>query len=317
VELKKTTFNQEFLREMLLAQVAHIMETAIKAEVDDFLNCHTQKLPESNLNRIVLNGYLPERRLQTPLGLLSLNIPRLRDRAPGEKIHFVSRFVPPYGRRLAILGAPLAWSYLRGLMSGDFGQALASFLSRFPPAVARGASRRLKKLWMDDHEDFRGLPINPASFQFFWAQAVPVGKRLRDQDLLVLAGVTELGRQVFLGLSEGAPDSGLAWRELFRALEERGLTEAPRPVVGAPDLGVWEGLALFYGGSREDYLSFARDDRLPAVLARLPLERQAEVEPLLRDISRAGDFSTFMAALIGLAGRLGSHFPTIVSGLMA
>jgi hypothetical protein len=133
-------------------------------------------------------------------------------------------------------------------MTGDFQPALAAFLGLFSPPVSRGLQRRLKTLWLEDHEDFRGLAINPAAYRFFWAQAVFISQKAKDKAHLALIGVTEPGVKKFLGLTQGSPQDGAAWAELFRALKDRGLNAAPKPLAAAPELGVWAGLRQFYGG---------------------------------------------------------------------
>jgi hypothetical protein len=323
VKQDKTTQYQDFLRESLLAQTAHIMETALKAEVDEFLGGRDQKPPDSSHSRIVYNGYLPERRVKTPLGQLSLNVPRLRDRAKGEKIRFVSRIVPPYGRSLPVLGPSLAWSYLSGLMSGEFKLALSIFLGSFSPRLGPGIRKRLRNFWQEDYEDFRDLAIDPAAYRFFWAKAHgPVRGAPKGQAYLALAGITDEGRKDFLGLVEGDPLDGEAWAGLFRLLRKKGLLAAPRPTLGAPDLGVWSGLSLCYGGRWDDGfwddgLAFGPKDRLAEFLERLPPESKAAAGPILDDIGRARDFSAAMAGLLRLAGGLGDLFPGLIKGLMA
>jgi transposase-like protein len=315
VKTQKTASERDFLSDLLLAQTAHIVETAIKAEVDDFLNVYGQRLANTASRRVVHNGYSSERPLTTSLGQLRLNVPRLRDRATGQKVRFVSRVVPRYGRKLAVLNASLAWSYLAGLMTGDFRLALSTFLGHFAPPISRGASIRLKKFWLEDYEDFRDLAIDPSAYQFFWAQAATAGPKRKNQTYLVLAGIEPRGRPVFLGLIAGDPAATEPWAALFRLLEERGLTTAPRPVLGAPTLGVWSGLKLVYGQA-DDYFPPASPERLANVLGRLPLESQSAVEPIFRDLRRTGNFSAVMADLARLAGRLGDHFPKVISILI-
>jgi transposase-like protein len=319
VKFNLSAFNQNFSRDLLLTQTSHIMETALKAEVEHFIATHDQKLAKGSLgrdgcpNRLVHNGYLPERRVNTPLGLLTMNIPRLRDRGQGDKIRYVSRFVPPYGRNMSFLGAPLAWLYLTGLMTGDFQPTLSYFWRFFLPPIARAVRWRLKNYWLEDFEDFWGLSLKPMDFSFYWAQAIQTHKRKQNKALLVLIGVKERGHQTFLGLTEGSPQASADWAKLFRRLKERGL-DSPRPVVGAPDLGVWAGLMESFGIDNGDFPR-GLDTRLEAILAVLPPDSQAEAEPILRNISRSGDFVSAMTGALKLADRLGNLFPSIVSGL--
>jgi transposase-like protein len=295
------------------------METALKAEVEDFLSSHAQKLATgslgsaSPLKRIVHNGYLPERQLLTPLGVLTLNIPRLRDRAEVDKIRFVSKLIPPFGRRLSILAAPLVWLYLKGLMTGDFQPALSTFLGHYSQPLTRGLRWRLKNFWLEDFEDFWGGPIKPNDFKFYWAQSSEPLKRAKNKALLALVGVTKEGYSTFLGLIEGDPFLAQDWAALFQKLRARGLTE-PRPVVGDPEWGVWAGLAETFGPQDQNVPS-GLAERLALVLNDWPPESKTAVAPIFREISQASDFATIMTGSLKIAERFGSFFPTFVAQL--
>ncbi|MBC7943759.1 MAG: transposase [Burkholderiales bacterium] len=67
--------------------------------------------------RLVRNGYLPERTIQTGVGDVPVKAPQVRDRA-GE-LHFSSAILPPYLRRTKTIEEPLPWLYLKGISTGD------------------------------------------------------------------------------------------------------------------------------------------------------------------------------------------------------
>ena len=60
--------------------------TAIEAEVDDYLAARAATMDAAGRRRVVRNGHLPTRAIQTPLGDVRVQQPRVRDRRPvGER----------------------------------------------------------------------------------------------------------------------------------------------------------------------------------------------------------------------------------------
>ena len=93
------------------------------AEVQEFLDDFRVHRLADGRRRLVRNGYLPEREIQTGLGTVAVQIPKVRDRASaGGK--FNSALVPPSIRRTASVEAVLPWLSLKGLSTGDFTAAL-------------------------------------------------------------------------------------------------------------------------------------------------------------------------------------------------
>ena len=66
---------------------------------------------------MVRNGHLPERGTQTGVGPVTAKIPQ-------EPVTFHSALVPAYVRKTKSLEAALPWLYLKGVSSGEMGEAL-------------------------------------------------------------------------------------------------------------------------------------------------------------------------------------------------
>lgn len=92
--------------------------------------------------RLVRNGFLPERTIQTGLGAVPVKAPRVRDQVG--QLRFSSSILPPYLRRTKTIEALLAWLYLKGISTGDFSEALAALLGRDAPGLSAGTISRLK-----------------------------------------------------------------------------------------------------------------------------------------------------------------------------
>ena len=80
-----------------------------------------------SLKKMVRNGYLPERTIQTGLGDIDVKVPKVRDRTDNG-IKFNSSLVPPYLKRSQSVEEFLPWLYLRGISTGDFSESLKHLL---------------------------------------------------------------------------------------------------------------------------------------------------------------------------------------------
>lgn len=73
-----------------------MLAQALEAEIDHFISQYAGLKDDHGRKRIVRNGYLPERTIQSGIGSVPVQAPRARDRhlhAP-ERIHFSSAILP-------------------------------------------------------------------------------------------------------------------------------------------------------------------------------------------------------------------------------
>ena len=89
------------LTEVLRQGARKLLAEAVEAEVAAFLAEYENERDEQGRQRVVRNGYLPEREIQTGLGGVAVRVPRVRDRAAAgeDALQFRSKLVPPYLRR--------------------------------------------------------------------------------------------------------------------------------------------------------------------------------------------------------------------------
>lgn len=86
---------------------------------------------EQGRQRVVRNGYLPERAVQTGIGAVPVRTPRARDR--GGELKFSSSILPPYLRCTRSLEEVLPWLYLKGLSTSDFLRRFDGFARKRRP----------------------------------------------------------------------------------------------------------------------------------------------------------------------------------------
>ena len=129
-------FQKDPLTEVLQAGARELLAQAVEAEVSVFLGSHAALVDAAGRRRVVRNGYLPERFIQTGIGPVSVRQPRVRDRGDGA-IRFTSAILPRYLRRAKSLEDLLPWLYCqRRSKSTPLAGVKMHHLMRFSPALA-------------------------------------------------------------------------------------------------------------------------------------------------------------------------------------
>ena len=130
---------RDALTEILREGAQQLLAQAIETEVAEFLDRYREVRDDAGRRRMVRNGYLPERTIQTGIGEVPVKAPRVRDREG--LIRFASAILPPYLRRSKTIEELLPWLYLKGISTGEFGEALAALLGRDAPGLSAGVRR--------------------------------------------------------------------------------------------------------------------------------------------------------------------------------
>lgn len=104
-----------------------MIQQAVEIELQILLDQHTERRTEVGHAGVVRNGHLPEREIQTGIGPVIVKVPKVRAKS-GEPVTFNSALVPPYVRKTQTLEAAIPWLYLKGISSGEMGEALSVLL---------------------------------------------------------------------------------------------------------------------------------------------------------------------------------------------
>lgn len=240
----------DVLTQVLRDGAQQMLARAIEAEVAEFLDRYRFDNDEAGRARMVRNGYLPQRTIQTGLGDVGIKAPRVRDRA--SKIRFTSAILPPYLRRTKTIEELLPWLYLKGISTGDFSEALASLLGRDAPGLAAATISRLKAVWQDEHGKWERRDLSNKQYVYWWVDGIHFGVRLEEanQCILVIIGATAEGRKELVSLTDGFRESEQSWKEVLLGLKRRGLTIDPKLAVGDGALGFWKALPQVFGETR-------------------------------------------------------------------
>lgn len=243
------------LTEILRTGARKLLAEAIEMEVEHFLDQYAELRIDSGRRRIVRNGYLPERKIQTGIGSVPVRMPRVRDRgsSDSQRIRFTSSILPPYLRKTKTIEELLPWLYLKGISTGDFSEALAVLLGPNAPGLSPSTISRLKDIWKKDLNNWQHRDMSRKRYVYFWVDGVYFNVRLdqANQCILVIIGATESGRKELLGIWDGYRESEQSWKELLLDLKKRGLQIGPKLAVGDGALGFWKALFQIYGDTRQ------------------------------------------------------------------
>jgi len=280
------SFSDDPLTDVLRAGARQLLAQAIEAEVEVHIAAHADLTDAEGRRRVVRHGYLPEREIQTGIGAVRVKAPRARDRdpgAPGGRIGFTSSILPRYLRRSRSMEELLPWLYLKGISSGDFGEALAALVGPDAPGLAASTITRLKALWWDEYEAWRKRDLSARRYVYFWADGVYFSPRMEHdkQCVLVIIGADARGRKDIIGMVDGYRESAQSWTELLLDLKRRGLRAGPELAVGDGALGFWKALREVYGETRAQRCWVHKTAN---VLNQMPKSLQAGAKSRLHDI---------------------------------
>ena len=128
------------LTTVLRSGARRLLAQAIEAEAEAFLAAMKGERLADGRERVVRHGHGPERQVQTGIGPVAVQRPKLRDRAVHEtgadRIRFTSTILPRWARRTRSLDALLPILYLRGVSMGDFQDALTTLLGKDAPNLS-------------------------------------------------------------------------------------------------------------------------------------------------------------------------------------
>jgi transposase-like protein len=210
VALRQPGEFEDLLTDVLRQGARKLLAQAVEAEVADFLAGHADLTTEDGRHRLVRHGHLPERTIQTGIGSVEVQQPRVRDReSNGEKIRFSPAILPPYARRSKSLDALIPILYLRGISSGDFQEALSALLGKDAPNLSPAALGRLKAAWKEEFERWQQRDLSAKRYVYIWADGVYLQARMEveKQCILVLIGATPEGRKELIGFQTGFRES--------------------------------------------------------------------------------------------------------------
>ncbi len=281
---KPASSNHDLLTEVMRQGARQLLAAAINAEVDHFVRVYSDHKTSDDKARFVRNGYLPRRNIQTGIGDVSVDVPRVRDRVfIKDDIRFSSSIIPKYLRRSGDVGELLPLLYLKGVSTNDFVDALAPLVGQSAKNLSPGVISRLKSGWEGEYHTWRKRDLSDKEYVYWWADGINLQARMEASKdcVLVIMGVTVHGQKELIAIEDGYRESKASWLTLLNDLKQRGLKTAPLLAAGDGALGFWGALTEAYPTTRHQRCWF---HKMGNVLDKLPKSQQSQAKTALQDI---------------------------------
>lgn len=279
------------LDEIVRQGAQDMLQAAINAEVQQFLEEHLEKRDDVGRRLVVRNGHLPPREIMTGAGRLEIEQPRVRDNDSerSKRVRFTPSIIPQYMKKSPSLEELIPVLYLLGVSTGDFSEALETLLGGKPEGFSANTVVRLKERWTQEQEEWSQRPLADKHYVYIWADGIHVNVRLEDpenkrQCVLVLMGATKDGKKELIAVEEGYRESEQSWSELLLGLKQRGLAAAPELAIGDGALGFWAALRKVFPRTREQRCWVHKTAN---ILNDIPKTTQAKVKKDLHGIWEA------------------------------
>lgn len=288
-----------------------MLAQALELEVQSFIEQNQLKLDSGN-NKLVKNGHLPERSVQTGIGDLPIKVPRVRDKT-GE-LKFVSSIIPPYMKRSATIEHLLPLLYLKGISTGDFQEVLAPIFGEAAKNLSPGVIIRLKAQWEEEYKSWTSRDLSSKHYVYWWVDGIYLNARMEDASscVLVIIGVNDEGYKELIAIEDGFRESKESWRNLLLSIKSRGLKIDPQLATGDGAMGFWGALGELFPGTRQQRCWFHKSGN---VLDKLPKSSRAQAKERLHDIWMAQDRDAALKAISLFASMYQDKYPAAVACL--
>ena len=284
IDLEDRVKMSDPLTELLKSGAKNLIRQAVEVELNELLREHSHRLTIDGKAGVVRNGYHPERELQTGIGPVTVKIPKVRANT-GEPVTFRSALVPPYVRKTRSLEAALPWLYLKGISTGEMGNALEILVGKDAKGMSANTISRLKKEWSAEYDEWTKRRLDRDQWVYIWADGVYSGLRGETDKLcaLVIIGVNERGQKHFLAIEDGVRESTQSWREVLLRLKKQGMN-APKLAIGDGAMGFWAAMDEVFSETKHQRCWMHKTMN---VLNCLPKSSQDKAKNKLHDIWQA------------------------------
>ena len=262
-----------------------MLQKALEIEVNLFLEKYQYILNDKGNRQVIRNGHSQPRKIVTGAGQIEVETPRVDDRIL--EIHqeprFRSSIVPPYLRRTKNIDELLPVLYLKGISTGDFGEALESILGKSVIGISAQNIVRLKQIWQKEYEQWSKRELSHKKYVYWWADGVHFNVRPDNdrQCILVIIGVTVDGQKEIIAVADGFRESKESWKSVIREVKRLGITTVPKLAIGDGALGFWAAIQEEFPETNHQLCWVHKTCN---VLDKLPKSLQGKAKTMIHDI---------------------------------
>ncbi len=290
-----------------------LIAQAVEAELHTLLQQHQNNTLDDGRQAVVRNGYLPKRTIQTGIGDIEVQVPKVRDRS-GSGIYFNSTLLPPYLKRSKSVEELIPWLYLKGISTGDYQEALSALLGDQAKGLSAKSISRLTEQWQAEHQQWCQRDLSGKDYVYLWADGIYSNVRM-DTDklcLLVIIGVTAGGKKELIAIEDGVRESEHSWTQVLSKLKQSGLTCPPKLAIADGALGFWKALTKQYPSTRHQRCWVHKTAN---ILNALPKSIQPKVKSDLHQIWMAPSKAKAQKALIQTVQIYSAKYPKAMEKL--
>lgn len=267
----------EILEEVGRLSVRLLMQSAVEAEVDAFLERLRYERRDEDSPAGYRNGHQPPATVKTTMGPVELRRPKLRDTDE----RFCSALFGTGVTRTNALEALVISGWVRGLSDRDIEAALAEVLGS-EAALSRSTVSRICQAIRDEFAAWNSRRLDDVVLDYLFLDAsnFKMHPNAPAEPVLAAWGIDTDGKPVFLGLAPAGAESTDAWADFLGGLVGRGLA--------APLLGISDGAPGLIGALESTFRQSLRQrcliHRCRNIVAKVPVSAQPEVKAAFWEI---------------------------------
>lgn len=273
------------LDEIVKRGAREMLQRALEMEVDLFLEQYQYILDDEGNRQVIRNGHHKTRKIVTGAGAIEIMSPRVDDRVltAHNESRFSSSIIPPYLRRTKNIDELLPVLYLKGISTGDFGEALENILGKNVIGLSAQNIVRLKSVWQEEYVQWAKRDLSNKEYVYWWVDGIHFNVRLDDdrQCVLVIIGARRDGVKEIVAIVDGFRESKESWQSLLRGLKRQGLMFGPKLAIGDGALGFWAAFDEEFS-SADQQLCWVH--KTANVLDKLPKSQQSKAKTMIHEI---------------------------------
>ena len=274
-EMNASKLCKSLLDETLREGAHKLLKAAIDNEVQGYIQAHRNELDSEGKRLVVRNGHHRKREIQTGVGTVEVEQPRVRDKRPGKC--FNSSILPKYMRRCSSLDATVAALYLKGVSTNAMVEALEPILGEKALGLSSSNVTRLMESWRAERKQWDRRDLIGKHYVYVWADGIYFNIRLSDDRpcVLVLMGALEDGNKELITICDGERESKLSWKSLLLDVKDRGLRTATKLAIADGALGFWAAIEEVFPSTEQQRCWVHKTAN---VLDKLPKKIQAKAK---------------------------------------
>lgn len=283
-EMNASKLCKSLLDETLREGAQKLLTAAIENEVDEYIQTHRNEVDQDGNRLVVRNGRHRKRDIQTGVGAVELEQPRVNDKRPGKS--FNSSILPKYMRRSPSLDATISALYLKGVSTSGMVEALEPILGEKALGLSSSNVTRLMESWRAERKAWDERDLSCKHYVYVWADGIYFNVRLSDDRpcVLVLMGALEDGTKELIAICDGERESKLSWKSLLLDVKDRGLTTAPQLAIADGALGFWAAIEEVFPSTKQQRCWVHKTAN---VLDKLPKKLQPKAKESIHEIYMA------------------------------